>query len=212
MIMFFICVFTLSKVYAEINDLTLLGKVIYLDAGHGGKDSGAVSKNFLEKDMNLILVKELEKKLGEKGAIVLLTRDGDYDLAPKNYVSRKKVDLTKRAQLINSANSDMYISIHLNSDSNPSWKGLQIFYTSNNKENKIIAESIYNNLKNAIPNIRQNKKENGYFMYKQIKRPGVLIEAGFISNPNDNYLLRQKNYQNKLISLIVKGIENYFMQ
>jgi N-acetylmuramoyl-L-alanine amidase len=54
------------------------------------------------------------------------------------------------------------------------------------------------------------KKENNYYMYKQINKPGILIEAGFISNPNDNYLLRDNDYQNKLINVIVKGIENYF--
>lgn len=209
-VMFFICVFTLSKVHAEVNGLTLLGKVIYLDAGHGGKDSGAVSNQFLEKDMNLILVKKLEQKLGSKGAIVYLTRDGDYDLAPKNYAVRKRPDLTKRAQLINNAKSDMYISIHLNSDTNPAWKGLQIFYTTKNKENEEIAKVMYNTLKNNISNIKENKKDNSYFMYKQITRPGILIEAGFISNPNDNYLLRQESYQDKLTELIAKGVENYF--
>lgn len=104
----------------------------------------------------------------------------------------------------------MYISIHLNASPSPSWRGLQVFYTGNNKENKIIAETITNHLKENISNVREIKKDNTYYMYKYIKSPGVLIEAGFISNPSDNYLLRDINYQNKLITLISDSIEKYY--
>ena len=104
----------------------------------------------------------------------------------------------------------MYISIHLNASPSPSWRGLQVFYKGNNKENKIIAETITNHLKENISNVREIKKDNTYYMYKYIKSPGVLIEAGFISNPNDNYLLRDINYQNKLITLISDSIEKYY--
>ena len=94
----------------------------------------------------------------------------------------------------------------------PSWKGLQVFYNKNNEENKVIAETITNNLKNNINNIREVKEENKYYMYKYIKYPGVLIEAGFISNPDENYLLRQEEYQNKLIILIADAIEKYYQK
>lgn len=106
----------------------------------------------------------------------------------------------------------MYISIHLNATTSSSWKGLQVFYNKNNEENKVIAETITNNLKNNINNIREVKEENKYYMYKYIKYPGVLIEAGFISNPDENYLLRQEEYQNKLITLIVDAIEKYYQK
>lgn len=209
-IMLFICIFSLSKIHAEVNNFSLLGKVIYLDAGHGGKDCGAISKTFLEKDMNLILVKKLEKELEKRGAIVYLTRDDDYDLANPNVSLRKRSDLANRAKKINDMNTDMYISIHLNSDLNAKWKGIQVFYTSKNKENIEIAKVMRETLKQKISNVRENKKDNSYYMYKQIKKPGILIEAGFISNPDDNYLLRQEEYQNKLVGLIASGIENYY--
>lgn len=104
----------------------------------------------------------------------------------------------------------MYISIHLNSTSNTTWRGLQIFYTNKNKENKLIAETITNHLKENLENVREIKQDNTYYMYKHIKSPGVLVEAGFISNPNDNYLLRDENYQNKLITQIAIAIEKYY--
>ena len=104
----------------------------------------------------------------------------------------------------------MYISIHLNSSTSSTWRGLQVFYTGNNKENKVIAETITNYLKENISNVREIKKDNTYYMYKHIKSPGVLVEAGFISNPNDNYLLRNEKYQNKLIISIADAIEKYY--
>lgn len=176
---------------------------------HGGKDSGAVSNKIIEKDLNLTIAKELYNSLGKRGAIVLLTRDGDYDLSSSNY-SRKRSDLYNRAKVINESNANMFISIHLNSDLNSSYRGIQLFYNSINKENKLIAEAIYNSLKNNISNVRDNKNYNDYYMYKNIKVPGVLIECGFISNPYDNYNLRQDSYRKKLINLIVNGIINYY--
>ena len=176
---------------------------------HGGVDAGAISSTFLEKDMNLLLSKKLAKVLISKGAIVYLTRDGDYDLA-NSTLNRKRNDLYARVKLINNSNSDMYISIHLNASPSSKWNGLQIFYSSILKENKIIAETITNTMKENMQNIRDVKQENGYYMYSKIKVPGVLVEAGFISNPNDNYKIRQEDYQDILINNIVIGIEKYF--
>lgn len=104
----------------------------------------------------------------------------------------------------------MYISIHLNSTTSPNWKGLQLFYTNKNEENKEIAEIITNHLKENISNVREKKLDNTYYMYKNITSPGILLEAGFISNPSENYLLRQLWYQEKLITLIADSIEIYF--
>lgn len=176
---------------------------------HGGPDSGAISKNFYEKDMNLLLSKKLGKCLNEKGAIVYYTRDADYDLAKTNN-NRKRNDLYARVKLINHSNANLYISMHLNASPSKKWNGIQIFYSSLKKENKNIAEVITNTMKKNMNNIREIKKENSYYMYSKLKVPGVLIEAGFISNPNDNYKIRQEEYQNILVNNIAKGIENYF--
>ena len=161
--------------------------------------------------MNLILVKKLEKELTSRGAIVYLTRENDDDLSTTT-VNRKRNDLYNRAKYINDISPNMYISLHLNSTTSPSWRGLQIFYTTQNKENKEIASTITDYLNQHSSNIREIKKDNTYYTYKFIKTPGVLIEAGFISNPSDNYLLRQEDYQNKLIALITDAIEKYYQK
>ena len=170
----FISILSISKVYAQILDYTLLGKTIYIDPGHGGIDSGTTYKNIYEKDINLIISKKIEKYLISKGATVYLTRDKDIDLS-KTTINRKRNDLTNRAKLINNTNPDMYISIHLNYISNSKWQGLQIFYNNKNKENENIANKLTNYLKEYTNNIREPKQENIYYMYKQIKVHGLLI-------------------------------------
>lgn len=211
LICFFLLTISLPNVTASINNLNLLGKIIVLDAGHGGTDSGAKNGKIVEKELNLLLVKKLEKELISRGATVYLTREEDNDLSARTS-ERKRSDLYNRAKYINTIKPNMYISIHLNATTSSSWKGLQVFYNKNSEENKVIAETITNNLKNNINNIREVKEENKYYMYKYIKYPGVLIEAGFISNPDENYLLRQEEYQNKLIILIADAIEKYYQK
>ena len=208
-ICFFLLTLTLPKVTATVKNLNLIGKVIVLDAGHGGKDDGAVNSKIIERDLNLVLVKKLEKELVSQGATVYLTRADENDLSTTT-VNRKRNDLYNRAKYIDKISPDMYISLHLNSSPSPSWRGLQIFYTSKNEKNKLIAETITNHLKEKMSNIREIKKDNTYYMYKHISSPGILIEAGFISNPSDNYLLRNEEYQDKLIIAISEGIEKYF--
>lgn len=208
-VMFFLSVFAFGRVHAIIKGYSLLGKCIYLDAGHGGRDSGAISNTFYEKDMNLILTKKLEGELSSRGAIVYMTRDGDYDLS-KSVINKKRDDLYRRVLMINRSHCDMYVSMHLNASPSSKWNGIQIFYSNILKDNKLIAETVTDTMKLNMKNIRDVKKENGYYMYSKIKVPGILVEAGFISNSNDNYKIRQEEYQNILVSNIAMGIENYF--
>ena len=209
LVMFFLCVFCFGKVNAVVRDYSLLGKCIYLDPGHGGRDSGAISKYFYEKDMNLILSKKLERELVSKGAYVFMTRDGDYDLS-KSTINKKRDDLYRRVLMINQSGCDLYVSMHLNASPSSRWSGIQIFYSNVLEENKVVADVITNTMKSNMKNVRDVRRENGYYMYSKLRVPGVLIEAGFVSNSNDNYKIRQEKYQDILVHNIVLGIENYF--
>lgn len=206
-----ITIFSISKIYAANNNYTLLGKTIYLDPGHGGIDSGTTYNKIYEKDLNLVLCQKLEKTLTSRGATVYLTRNSDKDLALTNK-NRKRSDLINRAYLINKTNPDMYISIHLNYISNSKWKGLQIFYNSKNPLNEIMANELTNYIKEKTSNVREPKKNNTYYMYKNITPPGVLIEVGFLSNPDDRYRLTHEKYQDIIVDNITYGIEQYFLQ
>ncbi len=208
--MFLFSILIIDYMHVKATNLNLLGKTIYIDPGHGGRDSGATYKNIYEKDINLIMSQKIEKLLIAKGAAVYLTRDKDIDLSTTSK-NKKRSDLTNRAKLINNSNANIYISIHLNYINSSTWKGLQIFYTNKNKENKNIAESITSYLKENTNNIREPKEENSYYMYKQITKPGILIELGFLSNPNDRYRLTHETYQDELATNISNAIEKYLL-
>ncbi len=201
----------ISKVYANTKT-PLSGKVIYLDPGHGGIDSGTTYKKIYEKDLNLLLSKKLASSLESHGATVYLTREKDKDLSLNNAKNRKRSDLATRAYLINKTNPDMYISIHLNYISNTKWKGLQIFYNNRIKENEIIATKLTKYIREKTYNVKDPKLNNTYYMYKHINTPGVLIELGFLSNPDDRYRLTHEEYQDKLIDNLTYAIELYFTE
>lgn len=209
---FLISLLSISRVNAIINSDSLNGKVIYLDPGHGGIDSGTTYKKIYEKDINLILCNKLRDKLIELGATVYLTRETDKDLALNNSKNRKRSDLISRAYLINKTKPDMYLSIHLNYIANSKYKGLQIFYNNKNKLNKDIAEKLTKYMREYTSNVRDPKYNNTYYMYKNISEPGVLIEVGFLSNPDDRYRLTHEEYQDKLINNLSESIVKYFKE
>lgn len=206
----FICSFNFVEAGIKKSNLELLGKVIYIDPGHGGPDPGTIYKNIYEKDINLEICKKLQTILEEEGAIVYLTRYGDYDLSKSYTGSRKKSDLNNRAKIINDSKADLYISIHLNSISSSTWSGAQVFYDDVNKKNYNLALLMQEQLKTDLKTTRKVKEISTMLMNRKIVIPGILIEAGFLSNPNDRYLLRQANYQYKIVESIKRGIIKYF--
>ena len=201
---------TLCSLMLTKNEETLFGKIIYIDPGHGGIDPGAVYKEMKESDINLEISKQLKEELEKHGAKVYLTRIGDYDLSENNTQNHKRNDLTVRARIINESMCDMYISIHLNSDASPTWSGAQIFYTNKNEKNKKIAHVFEKEFKNKLKTKREAKPIKNMYLFEKIERPGILVEAGFISNPNDRYLLKDKTYQKKLVTTIQESIIKYF--
>ena len=205
-----ISICTFNFVEAGTNELPLLGKVIYLDPGHGGLDPGAMYKNIKEKNINLQISKNLEKRLTKLGAIVYLTRYDDYDLSVNNTINRKRSDLSRRGNIINKSECDLFLSIHLNAENTGIWKGAQTFYNTNNKENKKIAELLQQQFKEDLNSKRKAKNKNDLYLQKRINRPGVLIEVGFLSNASERYLLKQEKYQDKVTLSIANALLKYF--
>lgn len=199
-----------SFVSADGDNFPLLGKVIYIDPGHGGLDPGAMYQSVMEKDINLSISRKLEKKLFSLGAIVYLTRYGDYDLAVNNTINRKRSDLSRRGNIINKSKCDIFISIHLNAEETGLYRGAQAFYSDNNEQNQLIASILQDEFKKNLNSTRKYKNNNNLYLQKRIKVPGVLVELGFLSNSNERYLLKQQNYQEKLALTITNGIIKYF--
>ena len=195
--------------YAKERNYSLKNKIIYIDPGHGGNDPGAMYKDVLEKDINLEISKLLKNELTKKGATVYLTRNGDYDLSVPNTINNKRSDLSRRGNVINKSNCDLFLSIHLNAESSSSWHGSQVFYNSKLKENEEIAKIFQNLFKEKLNSDRNYKKDNTLYLQNRITRPGVLLELGFLSNPNERYLLQTDNYQKKIVNVIIEGVELY---
>ncbi len=187
--------------------LPLTGKIIVLDAGHGGLDPGTVHDKIYEKDINLDIVKELEKELIKLGSKVILTRDGDYDLSSPGSYFRKQSDFDNRITLINNSKADLYLSIHMNYLNLSKYGGTGVFYLKDEK----IASIIQNNINRSFGFDREIKKiPNETYMYKKLKVNGVLIECGFLSNYQDRSHFQNDEYLYKYSKVIVESIVEYF--
>lgn len=195
-------------------NLPLSGKIILLDPGHGGPDGGAGDKTALEKDIALNVSLKVRDYLQEQGALVIMTRETDRDLADHNtkgYSRRKVEDLKARLKLINKSDADFFVSIHLNSIPSPRWSGAQTFYTSQFKENERAAKFIQDEFQKNLENTKRKAKPiHHVYILKHAKRPGTLVEIGFLSNPIEKMNLKKEEYQDKVADSIYKGIIRYF--
>lgn len=207
LLLFLILIISIFNVNASNLTFPLLGKTIYLDAGHGGVDNGATVNNVKEKDLNLQIVYKLKETLTNAGATVLLTRKDDNDISNPKALYRKKSDFDNRIKLINNSNADLYISIHQNIYQNKKYSGPQVFYV---KDNQKLAEIMQNTLNKYLNTKRKVKTINNTYMYKLLTKKGILIECGFISNDNERYKLKTEEYQIKLSKIITEGIIAYY--
>ena len=200
----------LNIIKADSSALPLFGKVIYIDPGHGGLDPGALYGGIKEKYINLEISKKLEDRLTKLGAIVYLTRNGDYDLSAIRTSNRKRSDLSRRVNMINNSKCDLFLSIHLNAEDTNTWRGAQVFYDDINISNKKLANILQKQFKYDLKTSRKVKKVDNLYLQRRVKVPGVLIEVGFLSNANERYLLKNKSYQIKTVNSITKGLLTYF--
>lgn len=200
----------INGVFAKDDGKGLLSKVIYIDPGHGGADCGAYYKNVKESDVNLEIGIKLMNVLKKEGATVYLTRYGDYDLSTPGAWNRKRSDLSRRANIINKSNCDLYLSIHLNADDSGAFNGAEVYYDTINPENERIASIFQEEFNKYLSSNRDFKENSTKYLQRRVNRPGVLLEVGFLSNPSDRSLLTSEVYQNKLVNVIKGGVYKYF--
>lgn len=195
--------------------LPLNGRVIALDAGHGGPDPGAVGSNGLtEKEVTLQIALHLRDYLQQAGAIVVMTREEDEDLASeqtKGFSRRKTEDLINRAKLVKSSDSELLVTIHLNSIPSPRWYGAQSFYKIGSKDSEKLAyfiqDEIIRNLENTY---RVAKPIRNIYLLEASEIPAALVEVGFLSNAKEAGLLQSKKYQKQMAASIYNGILRYY--
>ena len=193
---------------------------IFLDPGHGGRDSGAFYYNVAEKDLNMQIYRKLRTKLEELGYKVLTSRDSDIDV---DFV-------TERSRMVNKTNSDIFISIHFNATGNTYSKasGIQTYSYSDepdypskiNKywhnhpdrmsESKRLATAIHSSLLAETGAKDAGLLESSYAVLRETAKPAVLLELGYMDNFSENQQIRDSHYQDKLVAGIVKGIQKYY--
>jgi len=197
--------------------LPLSGYIFVIDPGHGGPDGGAEGKDGTqEKYITLNIANYLRDYLNEAGALVKMTRETDKDLADintKGLSKRKLEDLQNRVRLANESMADFYVSIHLNSIPSTKWRGAQTFYYPVNIENKEMAESIQKQLILNLNNTdRAPLSRNDIMVLKYVEMPSVMVEVGFLSNPEELALLQDEEYQKKVAFAIYQGMLDYYVK
>ncbi len=189
--------------------------IVVLDAGHGGLDSGAVGVNgTLEKDVNLAIVKALRDMLEMSGFEVVLTRDEDisiYDAGVEGIRNQKLSDMDNRLEIIQSYPDSVFLCIHQNNYTDPKYFGGQMFYNNNNPNNRTLAQIMQNRFAILQPgNDREIKLSgNELFLLKSNKNPSLMIECGFLSNPDEEAKLSTWEYQQKVAFTIYSGLMEY---
>ncbi|WP_166245924.1 N-acetylmuramoyl-L-alanine amidase CwlD [Paenibacillus turpanensis] len=195
--------------------LPLSGKTIVIDAGHGGPDGGASSKEgVIEKDITLAISLHLRDYLQQAGALVLMTREADHDLAEQNtrgLRKRKVEDLHNRSKFVQESGADMLLSIHLNAIPSERWYGAQTFYTKNHEGNQALATLIQEELKRTVVETDRVAKslDKTVYLLKESQIPSSLIEVGFLSNPEEARKLATETYQKQLAAAIYQGVLRY---
>ncbi len=184
---------------------------IVIDVGHGGNDPGKVSANGIqEKDINLQIALYLKDYLIARDYIVYLTRENDCGLYNENVSNKKASDMTNRIQFFKEKNASYVVSIHQNSYPDTIQHGAQTFYFAGSDEGKQLADSIQQSLLEFDgSNTRQIKSSDNYYILKHSSAPAVIVECGFLSNPEEAAKLSDPNYQKELAYAISLGIYNH---
>ena len=183
--------------------------IIVVDAGHGGNDPGKVSPDGKkEKDINLDISLKLKDELEKRGARVILTRDCDKCLADDDAVNKKKSDMINRMEAVNNSKAALLISIHQNSFADTKVKGAQVFYYGSSGESRRIAESIQRVIKKEVDadNNRVAKPDNNYYILRKSACPAVIVECGFLSNPEEAGKLTDEEYQQRIASAVAEAV------
>lgn len=185
------------------------GKIITLDAGHGGSDPGAIgSDGTKEKNITLAITKIVKEILEDKGAKVYMTRTTDVDVFGPNASDAE--ELQARVNVGEKYNSDMFVSLHINSSVNKNVGGFSTYYYPKTDNDLRLAKNIQNKLAANFGVDDLGVRQANFYVIKRISMPAVLVEMCFISNEKELTLMKGQWFQKKTARLIAEGIEKYF--
>ena len=219
LILFF---YRMTESSAESVDLSpssadLSAPIVVIDAGHGGEDGGAIGANGIcEKDLNLQIAQMLNDLLRSNGIRTVMTRNEDILLYDRNsdYHGQKKVqDLATRRKIAEEYENAVFVSIHMNAFPQAKYHGLQVYYSPNSPSSMDLATQIQSLTKELLlpQNNRSVKSSNGnIYLLDRLECPAVLVECGFLSNPEECALLSTEEYKRKMALSLCLSILQYF--
>lgn len=188
---------------------------VVLDAGHGGEDGGAVSASGIyEKDVNLSITLKLHELLRANGISVVLTRSEDillYDRTVDYHGRKKALDLAARRKIAEETPNCVFVSIHLNAFPQTQYSGLQVWYSQNTPSSLTLAQTIQHMTAEHLQlqnNRRVKLATSSIYLLHHLQCPAILVECGFLSNPEEAALLSTEEYQNKLAFLLFLAISD----
>ncbi|MDF2840423.1 MAG: cwlD [Clostridia bacterium] len=212
-------VFAASFAYAsqdavDTASIPIKNMVVIIDAGHGGRDNGAIGYTGTEEDnINLAIALKLRRLVEQAGGVALMIREDDTGLYDETKrTGRKLEDLLNRQKQFKESAADLIIGIHLNSFPQNQYYGAQTFYKEGDKKSRKLAEYIQAEMLSVIDrgNDRKIKPKNDLYLFKDNDITGVLVECGFLSNPEEEELLKQEHYQERLAWSVFSGVVKYF--
>ena len=173
-------------------------QIVYLDAGHGGKDQGTSYQEVLEKDINLAVAKKVQKLLTDAGYQVEMTRSDDT-----------KVDNYTRAEMANKAGANVFDSIHCNYLEKGEANGIEIYHDSNNAEGGVLAKKTQSWLVNMTGAKDRGTRTEDFIVTRETTMPSILVELGYLSDSTERARLLTDSYQNLLAGGIARGVREY---
>lgn len=215
MVLMLLCAYWGSRVVTVISEELPFERkhCIVIDPGHGGEDGGAVScTGRMESEYNLAISRRLDDLLHLLGYRTRMTRTSDVSIyTTGSTLAQKKVsDLKERVRIVNETGNALLVSIHQNQFSDSRYSGAQVFYakTTGSKE---LGQKLQTELVSALNpgSNRKSKPVSGVYLLENISCTGVLIECGFLSNPQEEARLRDEDYQKALCCVIAASLHQY---
>lgn len=198
-----------TPVASDVALSNVKNKIITIDPGHGGSDSGAVGPNgYTEKEGAFAISQKVASILNQSGAKVVMTRDSDVDVYGPNASARN--ELQARVDVGNRVNSDIFVSIHCNAFVNPAANGTQTFYYGSSYQGQRLAQNIQEKMIEANGLRDRGISTCNFYVVKHSYMPAVLIETAFITNYDEEALLSDDEWQTTMAKAIAEGINEYF--
>ncbi|MBC8014571.1 MAG: N-acetylmuramoyl-L-alanine amidase [Sporomusaceae bacterium] len=195
--------------YLNVKNLKLFDKIIVIDPGHGGSDTGAIGPSGVkEKDITLAISQELKSLLNKDGIKVILTRTKDQDVYSS--LASPSQELQARVDIANKASADLFISVHVDAYDDKEAGGTTTYYFDKTGQDDQLARSVGKGLNSQLNLMDRGHQSNDFYVLENTNMPAVLTEVAYISNPLEEKLIQTSAFRKKAAVGIYNGIKDYY--